>query len=120
MHHLTPEQRQFIEHNRPHYDTLIRAEFLTNMSNQVKDGLLEIAHIFSPGMAVNLWCGTCVCDLIKYVYTQVDKLPKWVDEVEKEQIVKHDRMGEDLIMSGSPNVHFATFPKHDEPEGENI
>lgn len=91
MNYLTPEQREFIEHNRPHYDTLIRAEFLTNISQQVKDGMLDVARIFSPGMVVNLWCGSCICDLVRYVYTQVDKLPK-------------------------EDVHFATFPKHDEPK----
>ena len=91
---LTLEQQKFIDHNRPHYDTLVKAGFLTNIDNQTKDGLLEVARLFSPGMVVNMWCGPCVCELITYVYTQVDKLPKELP----------------------PDVQFATFPKQDEPE----
>lgn len=57
--------------------------------------MLDVARVFSPGMVVNLWCGSCLCDLVKYVYTQVDKMEN------------HEPTND---------VHFATFPKHDEPK----
>lgn len=90
---LTPTQKQFLENTRPHYTTLVQAGFLQNIGQQEKDGLLEIARVFAPGYQANLWCSPCVCDLVKYVYTQYDKLPKELP----------------------PDVQYAGFPKQDEP-----
>jgi hypothetical protein len=91
---LSNEQQQFLNDNRPHYETLVRADFLTNIGYDVKNGLLNIARVFDPGYQANLWCGPCVCDLVKYAYTQYDK---WLLE----------------------QPHKATFPKHDEPEEDD-
>lgn len=70
---ISPEQITFMEHNRPHYDTLIRAQFLTNIGYDIKQGMLDLAREFAPGYMVNLWCPPCVCELVKYAYTQFDK-----------------------------------------------
>lgn len=69
----TPQQQAFMLANRPHYDTLIKADFLTNIGGDVKNGLLDVARIFAPAYMANLWCGPCVCDLVKFAYTQYDK-----------------------------------------------
>jgi hypothetical protein len=101
---INQQQKDFMEANRPHYQTLIQAEFLTNIGYDVKEGLLNIARIFAPGYQANLWCGPCVCDLVKYAYTQYDK---WVAEQVIEEIV------EPVI--DEPIIKKATFPKHDKP-----
>lgn len=73
---LSPEQIQFLEVNRPHYNTLVQAGFLTNIGYDVKEGMLEAARVFNTGYQANLWCGPCVCELVTYVYTQLDKQPE--------------------------------------------
>lgn len=100
---ITEQQKQFMEDNRPHYDTLIRADFLTNIGQDVKNGLLEVARVFAPAYQANLWCGPCVCELVKYAYTQYDK---WVSEQPKEDIKEVE----------APVIMKATFPKQDKPK----
>jgi hypothetical protein len=95
---LSQDQQDFLEQNRPHYDTLIKADFLTNLGYQVKEELLNTARVFAPAYQANLWCGPCVCDLVKFVYTQYDK---WLLAQPKEL---------------PADVQRATFPKHDKPE----
>lgn len=70
---LSDEQIQFLNENEPHYKTLVQAGFLTNIGYQVKEGLLNIARVFSPGYQANLWCGPCVCEMVTYVYVQYEK-----------------------------------------------
>jgi hypothetical protein len=89
---ITPQDITFMEANRPHYNTLVQAQFLTNIGYDIKEGILNIARKFDPGYMANLWCSPCVCDLVKYAYVQFDK---W-----KEQNVQH-----------------ATFPVNDKSVG---
>lgn len=83
---LSTSQQHFINQNRAHYDTLLKAQFLTNIDYGVKNGLMEVAQVFQPGYKANLWCGACVVELVKFVYTNYDK---WLIE---------------------NNIHPATFP----------
>lgn len=82
-----------MEANRPHYDTLVKAQFLTNIDYPTKEGMLNVARTFAPAYQANLWCSPCVCDLFKFAYVQYDK---WREH----------------------NVQHATFPKQDEPAKE--
>lgn len=70
---LSNSQQYFLNQNRAHYDTLVKAQFLTNIDYGVKNGLMEVARVFSPGYAANLWCGPCVVELVRFVYIQYDK-----------------------------------------------
>lgn len=70
---ITPQQITFMEQNRPHYDTLIRAQFLTNIGYDIKEGMLNMARTFAPAYQANLWCSPCVCELVKFAYIQFDK-----------------------------------------------
>lgn len=100
---MTDQQKQFMADNRPHYETLIRADFLTNIGQDVKTGLLDVARVFAPAMQANLWCGPCVCDLVKFAYTQYDK---WaVEELNKA-----------IIESPKDVIQFTSFPKQNEPK----
>lgn len=83
---LTASQQHFLNHNRPHYDTLVKADFITNIDYSIKNGLVEVAQVFQPGYNTNLWCGPCVVQLVKFVYTRYDQ---W--------LIDH-------------NIHPATFP----------
>jgi len=105
MSNLLPEQITFMEHNRPHYDTLVRAQFLTNVDYPTKEGMLNVARVFAPAYQANLWCSPCVCDLFKFAYVQYDK---W----RKEQYVNS------AIENTVCVIKHAAFPKQDEPVKE--
>lgn len=100
---ITDQQKQFMADNRPHYETLVRADFLTNIGQDIKSGLLDVARVFAPAYQANLWCGPCVCELVKYAYTQYDK---WVNE----------QPNEDVKEVEAPVIMKSTFPKQDEPK----
>lgn len=100
---ITDQQKQFMADNRPHYETLVRADFLTNIGQDVKTGLLDVARVFAPAYQANLWCGPCVCDLVKFAFVQYDK---WVNEHPVEDVKEVE----------APVIMKASFPKHDEPK----
>lgn len=97
--------KDFIEAHRHHYNTLIQAQFLGNLDGSVLNRILEIIKkYFAPTYLANLWCQPCVADMVKYLYTQYDAIPKeaQVKEVEPPK-------------QAEPTIKHETFPKHDEP-----
>lgn len=89
---LTKEDIDFIEASRGHYNTIVQAGYMNNLGQDTKMRMNEIIKkYFAPAYLANLWCGPCIMDMVKYLYTQYDALPK--------PVIKHE-----------------TFPKHDEPE----
>lgn len=71
------EHRQFLEFNRSHHHTLVVAGFLTNLTNEVRQTMLDIIREeFSPGYLCCLHCNEDIAQMIKYVYGQYDELLK--------------------------------------------
>jgi hypothetical protein len=69
------QNRQFLELNRSHHHTLVVAGFLTNLTNEVRQTMLDIIREeFSPGYLCCLHCSADIAQMIKYVYGQYDQL----------------------------------------------
>jgi hypothetical protein len=69
------QNRQFLELNRSHHHTLTVAGFLTNLTNEVRQTMLDIIREeFSPGYLCCLHCSADIAQMIKYVYGQYDQL----------------------------------------------
>jgi hypothetical protein len=69
------QNKQFLDLNRPHHHTLTVAGFLTNLTNEVRQTMLDIIREeFSPGYLCCLHCSADVAQMIKYVYGQYDQL----------------------------------------------
>jgi len=69
------ENRQFLELNRSHHHTLVVAGFLTNLTNEVRQTMLDIIREeFSPGYLCCLHCSADIAQMIKYLYGQYDQL----------------------------------------------
>lgn len=67
--------RQFLELNRSHHHTLTVAGFLTNLTNEVRQTMLNIIREeFSPGYLCCLHCSADIAQMIKYLYGQYDQL----------------------------------------------
>jgi hypothetical protein len=69
------QNRQFLDFNRSHHHTLVVAGFLTNLTNETRQTMLNIIREeFSPGYLCCLHCSADVAEMIKYVYGQYDQL----------------------------------------------
>jgi len=69
------ENRQFLDFNRSHHHTLTVAGFLTNLTNEVRQTMLNIIREeFSSGYLCCLHCNEDIAEMIKYVYGQYDQL----------------------------------------------
>lgn len=69
------QNRQFLELNRSHHHTLVVAGFLTNLTNEVRQTMLDIIRQeFSPGYLCCLHCSADIAQMIKYLYGQYDQL----------------------------------------------
>jgi hypothetical protein len=69
------QNRQFLDLNRSHHHTLVVAGFLTNLTNETRQTMLDIIREeFSSGYLCCLHCSADVAEMIKYVYGQYDQL----------------------------------------------
>lgn len=86
---MTNEDKDFLEAHRGHYNTAVNAGYIQDLGQDIKMRMVDIIkRYFAPAYLTNLWCGPCIMDMVKYLYTQYDAMP----------IIKKE-----------------TFPKHDEP-----
>lgn len=70
---MKPANRKFLEDNRHHHDTLIRAFYLRHLDAPTREGLMRVmAEEFQPGYTADLWCPVCVSDMVKMVYRVYD------------------------------------------------
>jgi hypothetical protein len=75
---MTEEDKKFIEDNRFHYDTLTKAFYMRGLSGEVRNNMQRIiGQYFRPGYQSDLWCPTCVSDMVTLLYTLYDN---WLSE----------------------------------------
>jgi hypothetical protein len=75
---MTTDDKQFLDDNRHHYVTLIKAFYLRSLSAEVRSRMQEIiGKYWQPGYHTDLWCGPCVSDMVKKVYRYYDD---WIAE----------------------------------------
>lgn len=101
---MTPENKQFLDDNRHHYDTLIKAFYLRGLSGETRQRMQDImAKEFQPGYHTDLWCGNCVTEMVRSLYTHYDN---WlaVQPVEAPAPIPP--------VEPEPVITKATFPSH--------
>lgn len=70
---MKPENTAYLEAHRGVWTMYEKAQIIVHMDQALKEGLLRvIREEFDPGYLANLWCGSCVVDMLKYVYTQYE------------------------------------------------
>lgn len=75
---MTSEDKQFLDDNRTHYDTLVNASYLRGLSGETRQRMQEIiGKYWQPGYHTDLWCPPCVCDMLKKLYRHYDE---WLKE----------------------------------------
>lgn len=71
---MKPENKQFLDENRHHHETLIKAFYLRSLSGEVRSRMQQIiAEEFQPGYSTDLWCPTCISDMVRKLYRHYDE-----------------------------------------------
>jgi hypothetical protein len=94
---MTPEDKQFLEDNRHHHDTWMKAQVIQNLDMGVKQRMQDIINKYwIGGYQAVLWCNDCVVEMLKTCYREYDK---WLVEQDKNFL--------------DERTVAMTFPKHD-------
>ena len=71
---ITPEDKQFLDDNRHHHDTLVKAFYLRSLSGEVRGKMQDIiGRYWQPGYSTDLWCANCVSDMVVKLYRHYDE-----------------------------------------------
>jgi hypothetical protein len=71
---MTLSDIQFLNDNRHHHDTLIKAFFMRSLSAEVRTRMQDIIRQeWEPGYHTDLWCGPCVSEMVKKLYRHYDE-----------------------------------------------
>lgn len=66
------ENKSFIKDNRHHYDILIKAGYVSQLDGATRQRMRDIIREeINPTYNTDLWCSTCVAEMIKYLYTHI-------------------------------------------------
>ena len=75
---MTPETIQFLNDNRHHHETLVKAFYLRSLSAEVRTRMQEIIRQeWEPGYSTDLWCGPCVSAMVLKLYRHYDE---WLEK----------------------------------------
>lgn len=71
---MTAEDKQFLDDNRHHHETLVKAFYLRSLSAETRTRMQDIiGKYFQPGYHTDLWCGHCVSDMVLKLYKHYDE-----------------------------------------------
>lgn len=75
---MTPEDIQFLDDNRYHHTTLVKAFYLRSLSAEVRTRMQQIiAEEFQQGYSADLWCPDCVSEMVLKLYRHYDE---WLEK----------------------------------------
>lgn len=71
---ITDDDIDFLEANREHHDTLVDANYMRGLPGATRDRMQQIIREYwQPQYHTDLWCGTCVADMVKLLYRLYDQ-----------------------------------------------
>lgn len=71
---MKSENKAFLEANRHYWITLRDAHCMMGLSGNTRDSMQRImGEEFRPGYVTDLWCPTCVADMVAAVYFEFEK-----------------------------------------------
>jgi len=99
---MKPENRAFLEANRHHHTTLVKAQYMRHLNSNEREGMQRIMREeFNPNYTSDLWCPPCVADMVTLVYRLYDEYLQ----------NNPDPITNPIIPAPIKEVH-ATFPSH--------
>lgn len=77
---MKPENKEFLDANRHHYDTYVKAFYVRGLSANEREGMQRVMREeFQPGYHTDLWCGPCLVDMLIKLYRHYDE---WIQQNE--------------------------------------
>lgn len=124
---MKPENRQIFEENEKHWETLEKAGYLVHLSGRDRSNLVKAMNEeFQPGYTADLWCPTCVANMLRQVYrryhqfVEQEKQQQELEKLlaEKTTVAVLDLKNAEVIRLGPPEPTTppvqtkANFPSH--------
>lgn len=108
---MKAENKAYLDANRHYYTILIQAGIIKHLDGHTRENLLRIIREeFAPNYLINLWCQSCIADLLKFAYMQYDK---WLAE-NPEPVAE---IATEVVPASIAGLTIkTTFPKHDQPK----
>lgn len=95
---MKEEDKKFLDDNRFHYDILVKAFYIRNLSGATRENMQRImSDYFRPGYTAELYCGSCVSRMVLDLYRHYDE---WLRNNPEPVIIE-------------PITIKANFPKHE-------
>lgn len=110
---MTPENKAFLEANRHYWITLRDAHFMMGLSGNTRSDMQRImGEEFRPGYVTDLWCPTCVSDMVTALYFEFEKWER--DNPPVRVLSEHEPFWPiDPVIPQTPPVQVkANFPSH--------
>lgn len=96
---MTTEQIQFLEANKHYWTTYQRDKVVKHYDIQLRKELFKIARVFDPKANYCLHCSDDAVNMLKYVYTQYEKMEKKQEgNTQEEGVMKMTFPKEEVLM----------------------
>ncbi len=70
---MKPANKQLLDNYRHHHDT-VKLDYLRHLSGEERENMQNImADEFLPGYTTDLWCQSCVFEMVKQLYHRYDE-----------------------------------------------
>lgn len=112
---MTEANRKRLDELYGFWRTLRDAQYLRGLNIHEREDMVRVLREeFWPGYTYDEWCGSCVADMVRTLYTRYDK---WLSEQPKEI----DPLPAVIVPPDEPPTSesitvAATFPVNDKPE----
>lgn len=74
---MKPENKAFLEANRTHWITLRDAQYLRHLDGRTRSEMQRVmGEEFQTGYTADLWCPTCVADMVSMLYHRFEAWEK--------------------------------------------
>jgi hypothetical protein len=71
---MKPENKKFLDDNRHHYDTYVKAFYVRGLNANEREGMQRVMREeFQPGYSADLWCPPCLVEMLVKLYRHYDE-----------------------------------------------
>ncbi|WP_343668710.1 hypothetical protein [Chitinophaga sp.] len=70
---FTVEHIKVLEQHKGHWESLTEVGFMRNIDKPVFDALQRVHNEAISEVHYSRWCGECVSEMVRIIYTQYDK-----------------------------------------------